>query len=76
MDIKKIKILLGSKLDKLPFDKPQIVHKKKDPNYVDDDQVPSTFDARKQWKNCEKIGEIPNQGNCGSCWVNKKNQYL
>lgn len=35
-----------------------------------DIQLPYNFDARKKWKNCDTIGEIRDQGSCGSCWVN------
>lgn len=31
---------------------------------------PDNFDARKHWPNCPTIGEIRDQGTCGSCWVN------
>ena len=33
------------------------------------DDVPDTFDARTQWPNCPTIGDIRDQGSCGSCWV-------
>lgn len=32
-------------------------------------KLPKEFDARKQWPNCPTIGQIRDQGNCGSCWV-------
>lgn len=32
--------------------------------------IPETFSALKQWPKCKDvIGNIRNQGNCGSCWV-------
>ncbi|UYV74043.1 CTSB [Cordylochernes scorpioides] len=31
--------------------------------------LPDTFDSRKQWPNCKRIGEIRDQGSCGSCWA-------
>ncbi|XP_053699228.1 cathepsin B-like cysteine proteinase [Sabethes cyaneus] len=32
-------------------------------------QLPESFDARTRWPNCPSIGEIRNQGCCGSCWA-------
>ena len=32
-------------------------------------KIPDRFDARKKWAFCDTIGEIRNQGNCGSCWA-------
>nr|BAA04103.1 Sarcophaga pro-cathepsin B [Sarcophaga peregrina] len=34
-----------------------------------DSDVPEEFDARKAWPNCPTIGEIRDQGSCGSCWA-------
>lgn len=31
--------------------------------------VPDQFDAREQWQNCPTIGEVRDQGSCGSCWA-------
>jgi len=31
--------------------------------------IPATFDSRTQWPNCTVIGEIRDQGACGSCWA-------
>lgn len=32
-------------------------------------KIPEQFDSRKHWPNCPTIGQIRDQGNCGSCWV-------
>ena len=31
--------------------------------------LPKEFDARKKWTKCASIGEIRDQGACGSCWA-------
>ena len=31
--------------------------------------IPSEFDSRTQWPDCVTIGDIRDQGDCGSCWV-------
>lgn len=33
------------------------------------DDLPENFDAREKWPNCPTIGEIRDQGSCGSCWA-------
>lgn len=64
--------LLGSKILKGIYEGPV---KEADRAYVEDNKIPKTFDARTQWKNCKTMGQVRNQGNCGSCWVmtNKHN---
>nr|BAD23812.1 cathepsin B-N1 [Tuberaphis styraci] len=32
-------------------------------------RIPSSFDARKKWRKCSTIGEVRDQGKCGSCWA-------
>jgi len=31
--------------------------------------LPENFDSREAWPNCPSIGEIRDQGSCGSCWA-------
>ena len=33
------------------------------------DNLPDEFDARTEWPECPSIGEIRDQGACGSCYV-------
>ncbi|KAI0207678.1 Cathepsin B [Lamellibrachia satsuma] len=35
----------------------------------EDAVVPESFDARVAWPKCPTVGEIRDQGNCGSCWA-------
>ncbi|XP_030386669.1 cathepsin B [Scaptodrosophila lebanonensis] len=35
----------------------------------DGPDLPVEFDSRKAWPNCPTIGEIRDQGSCGSCWA-------
>lgn len=36
---------------------------------ADGGDLPEEFDARTAWPNCPTIGEIRDQGSCGSCWA-------
>lgn len=36
---------------------------------ADASDLPESFDAREQWPNCPTIGEVRDQGSCGSCWA-------
>ncbi|XP_060846919.1 cathepsin B-like cysteine proteinase 3 [Rhopalosiphum padi] len=58
--------LLGSKSVKGALKSPI---KEYDSKYTNDVEVPDFFDARIEWKYCKTIGEVRNQGNCGSCWA-------
>ena len=46
-------------------------HKSTLPVIFHDDvkDLPDNFDARTQWPNCASIGEVRDQGSCGSCWA-------
>ena len=41
------------------------------PNYdqFESTKVPDSFDARDAWKKCTVIGQVRDQGGCGSCWA-------
>jgi cathepsin B len=38
--------------------------------------IPRKFDARKKWKHCRTIGEVRDQGHCGSCWVRLSARFV
>merc|ERR1719326_705052 len=47
-------------------------HKKKLPTMwhkIDLEAIPDTFDSRTKWPDCPSIGNIRDQGECGSCWA-------
>ena len=63
--LQSVKKLLGVPLDHIgkPSTLKPIVHK------VDAAAIPDDFDARTQWPNCPTVGEVRDQGSCGSCWA-------
>lgn len=42
---------------------------KTDDKAYENQRIPKFFDARKKWRKCFTIGEVRDQGKCGSCWV-------
>jgi len=57
-----VKKMLGVRASPVDMKLPVLTHEV--PN-----DLPEEFDARKQWPNCPSIGEVRDQGSCGSCWA-------
>jgi cathepsin B len=58
-----IKTMMGSLPEPDEIKLPPMVHS----NIMSD--LPTAFDSRTAWPNCESIKEIRDQSNCGSCWA-------
>lgn len=38
--------------------------------------IPESFDAREYWPYCPSIGDVRQQGGCGSCYVCINNAFM
>ena len=64
-----IKVFLGSKL-KTPEKKQDLLSSKvTHQDKLFDTPLPTHFDSRQKWPDCESIREIRDQSKCGSCWA-------
>jgi len=63
VSLKYVKGLLGVHKDNYKYRLPIITHN------VENIELPTEFDSRKQWPNCPSISEVRDQGSCGSCWA-------
>uniref|UniRef100_A0A2S2P6Q2 Cathepsin B-like cysteine proteinase 5 n=1 Tax=Schizaphis graminum TaxID=13262 RepID=A0A2S2P6Q2_SCHGA len=62
--------LLGSKGVQIPNKVNHKMYKTDDKAYNKlSCRIPRQFDAREKWRHCNTIGEVLDQGNCGSCWA-------
>lgn len=62
VSVKYLKGLMGVHKNNDRYRLPSIRHQV--PN-----DLPESFDARQQWPKCTTIGQIRDQGSCGSCWA-------
>ena len=62
--ISDIRRVLGVIPDPNGYKLPKMYHSTN--GYAD---IPESFDSRTKWSNCDSIGEVRDQANCGSCWA-------
>ena len=75
--VRRLGVHANSKLHKLPYLSEKEIAKhvfKHNSNltkgyYVDEKNIPESFDSRNNWPECSSIREIRDQGSCGSCWA-------
>ncbi|XP_029341239.1 cathepsin B-16A isoform X3 [Acyrthosiphon pisum] len=61
--------MLGSKGVEAAKNASAHMFKTHDVAYNNNGYIPRTFDARRRWRHCKTIGEVRDQGYCGSCWA-------
>jgi len=59
-----IRQMMGVHPDADNYRQPELDH-----GLVSAEDLPENFDARANWPDCPTIGEIRDQGGCGSCWA-------
>jgi len=64
-----IRGLMGVHPDADKFKLPEKTQVLSELTEADGGDLPEEFDSRKAWPNCPTIGEIRDQGSCGSCWA-------
>ncbi|CAO1420120.1 unnamed protein product [Diamesa tonsa] len=64
VDLGYIRKLMGVHPESINNRLPEMLH-----DTSDAEDLPENFDARTVWPDCPTIGEIRDQGSCGSCWA-------